>query len=78
MTGHIGTNTPKFVPPRWGRLRSLALLKRGCANSGVGCSKLEPFCGTKFGYSIIWRILAKTWLILAEAWRILAELQSGN
>ena len=19
MTGHIGTNTPKFVPPRWGR-----------------------------------------------------------
>ena len=20
MTGHIGTNTPKFVPPRWGRL----------------------------------------------------------
>ena len=21
MTGHIGTNTPKFVPPRWGRPR---------------------------------------------------------
>ena len=21
MTGHTGTNTPKFVPPRWGRLR---------------------------------------------------------
>ena len=21
MTGHIGTNTPKFVPPRWGRQR---------------------------------------------------------
>ena len=20
MTGHIGTNAPKFVPPRWGRL----------------------------------------------------------
>ena len=19
MTGHIGTNTPKFLPPRWGR-----------------------------------------------------------
>ena len=19
MTGHLGTNTPKFVPPRWGR-----------------------------------------------------------
>ena len=34
MTGHIGTNTPKFVPPRWGRQR-FDLLKRGCANSGV-------------------------------------------
>ena len=21
VTGHIGTNTPKFVPPRWGRPR---------------------------------------------------------
>ena len=26
VTGHIGTNTPKFVPPRWD--------ERGCANSG--------------------------------------------
>ena len=33
MTGHIGTKTPKFVPPRWGRPR-FDLLKRGCANSG--------------------------------------------
>ena len=32
MTGHIGTNTPKFVPP--GDDRRLTLLKRGCANSG--------------------------------------------
>ena len=35
-TGHIGTNTPKFIPPRWGRPRPLTLLKRGCANSVVG------------------------------------------
>ena len=34
MTGHIGTNTPKFVPPRWGRLRvdptQTGLCKFGC------------------------------------------------
>ena len=35
MTSHIGTNTPKFVPPRWGR-PPFDLFKRGCANSVVG------------------------------------------
>ena len=37
MTDHIGTNTPKSVPPRWGRppFESMTLLKRGCANSEV-------------------------------------------
>ena len=35
MTGHIGTNAPKLVPPRRGRPR-FDLLKRGCANSVVG------------------------------------------
>ena len=33
-TGHIGTNTPKFVPPRWGRLpfdpTQTGLCKFGC------------------------------------------------
>ena len=36
MTGHIGTNTPKFVPSRWGWPPFRSLLKRGCANSVVG------------------------------------------
>ena len=34
MTGHIGTNTPKFVPPRWGRPRfdptQTGMCKFGC------------------------------------------------
>ena len=34
MTGHIGTNAPKFVPPRWGRPRfdptQTGLCKFGC------------------------------------------------
>ena len=33
LTGHTGTNTPKFVPLA-GDDRPLTLLKRGCANSG--------------------------------------------
>ena len=41
MTGHIGTNTPKFVPPRWDD-RALILLKRGCANSVVGLELADP------------------------------------
>ena len=40
MTGHIGTNTPKFAPPRWGRL-PFKPLKRGCANSVVGFERAE-------------------------------------
>ena len=40
MTGHIETNTPKFVPPRWDH-RCLTLLKRGCANSVVGFELAE-------------------------------------
>ena len=36
MTGHIGTNTPKFAPSRFaGDDRPLTLLKQGCAKSGV-------------------------------------------
>ena len=38
--GHIGTNTPKFVPPRW-RQQPFDLLKRGCANSVVGLELAE-------------------------------------
>ena len=34
VTGHTGTNTPKFVPPRWGRPRfdptQTGLCKFGC------------------------------------------------
>ena len=40
MTGHVGTTTPKFVPPRWDS-RALTLLKRGCANSVVGLERAE-------------------------------------
>ena len=32
MSSHTGTNTPKFVPSRWG-WPPFDLLKRGCANS---------------------------------------------
>ena len=40
VTGHIGTNTPKFVPPRWGRLR-FDPTQTGCANSVVGLERAE-------------------------------------
>ena len=40
MTGHIGTNSPKFVSLS-GDDRALTLLKRGCANSGVGLELAE-------------------------------------
>ena len=36
MTGHIGTNTPKFVPPRWGRPRFDPTQTGLCKNSGGG------------------------------------------
>ena len=39
MTGHIGTNTPKFVPPRWGRPpfdpTQTGLCKFGCVWSAL-------------------------------------------
>ena len=38
VTGHIGTNTPKFVPSHWGRL---TLLRRGCTNSVMGLELAE-------------------------------------
>ena len=42
VTGHIGTNTPKFVPPRWGRPPfDRTQIKRGCANSVVGLELAE-------------------------------------
>ena len=40
MTGHIGTNTPKFVPLA-GDDCALTLLKRGCASSVVGLELAE-------------------------------------
>ena len=36
VTGHIGTNTPKFVPPRWGRPPFDPTQTGCCANSVVG------------------------------------------
>ena len=46
MTGHIGTNIPKFVPVA-GDDRRLTLLKRGCANSVVGLELAESrICGS--------------------------------
>ena len=41
MTGHIGTNTPRFVPPRWDDC-PLTLLKPGCANSGLELVEARP------------------------------------
>ena len=41
MTGHRGTNTPKFVYPLAGDDRALTLLKRGCANWVVGLEHVE-------------------------------------
>ena len=39
MTGHIGTSTPKFVPPRWGRPpfdpTQTGLCKFGCVWSSL-------------------------------------------
>ena len=39
MTGHIGTNTPKFVPPRWDD-RALTLLN-GAVQIRVGLELAE-------------------------------------
>ena len=45
VTGHIGTNTPKYVPPRWGRPR-FDPTQTGCANSVVGLELAEYNLGT--------------------------------
>ena len=46
MTGHIGTNTPKFVPPRGGRPRfdptQTGLCKFGCGFGACRNSKKSP------------------------------------
>ena len=52
MTGHIGTNTPKFVPPRWGRPpfdpTQTGLCKFGWVWSSLNLPKISVLQGKGF------------------------------
>ena len=51
MTSHKGTNAPKFVPPRWGRLpfdpTQTGLCKFGCVWSSLNFLNLANFKGKR-------------------------------
>ena len=53
MTGHIGTNTPKFVPPRWGRPR-FDPTQTGLCKFGWVWSSLKSCLISIFAPMLLW------------------------
>ena len=71
MTGHIGTNTPKFVPPRWGR-PPFDPTQNGLCKFGWVWSSLN------WGGENSRNALEPSNALNHRAWGILAVLSRGN
>ena len=59
MTGHIGTNTPKFVPPRWGQPRFDPTQTGQCKSGWAWSSLTKPIDGVPAEHYVqkLWEVL---------------------